>query len=183
MDTTLKEWITRPEIEKMFWISSQTFHAWASKGKFGDPIGTVPTRSGKGRPLFMYSMSRVLSVYELEYMAVAARAVAAGADPSAFPEYVTFAESNAMPTFTEERVQPVVVWMWCDPSTDMWGLYSGELFADAGFDSDIDPYYDGLPRIINLDNIDKSAIPDKPDLWECSDILLCPPFAGISIAL
>lgn len=181
MDATLKEWITRPEIERMFWVSTNTCARWLSEGKFGPPIGEVPNKSGQGRQLNMYSMKKVLEVYELEYIAIAQRAIARGADRTAFPEYLEYIEKNnlRLPTLEvkEEPVQPVVLWMWCDPATDMWGLYSGDLF-DVDFDPDNEPYYDGLPKILNLDNIDKSLIPDKPDLWDEAVSLLCPPFAA-----
>lgn len=180
MDANLKYWITRPEIERLFWISTPTFNSWAAKGKFGDPVGTVPNVSGRGRPKYMYSMRTVMDLYEVEYVSVATRAIAQGASLESFPEYKSFIEAGTLPlppSEGEEIVKPVVIWMWCDPATDMWGLYSSELF-DIDFDSDTEPYYDGLPKILNLDNIDKSLIPDKPDLWDEAVSLLCPPFAA-----
>jgi len=117
----------------MFFISTPTFNSWRAQGKWGDPIGNVPNRSGMGKPLLAYSMEYVLEVYERELPYIAARAISRGVKAEEFENALDKFEFPEVTALKEHRI--------------VWGtVVDGKIeFLEMPEYTDDSPYYDGLP--------------------------------------
>lgn len=131
----MKSWITRPEIQKMFFISSTGFTNRQARGMWGPAVGSVPNESGKGRHMLAYSMKHVLEVYERELPYIAARAIARGVKAEEF--------ENALDTLGYVEVEPEevagtqIIWMIVVEG-------AARVMTPPEYTDD-SPYYDGLP--------------------------------------
>lgn len=169
------DWITQAEIQKFFGgISAPTFYNWKRQGKFGEVVGVMKSPSG-GRGLNCYSRAYIIE----RFMPDALPDTREGHAPAVHP----LLNPHILPATTVEVMVPSYLFYGYDHETQTWSFLPFEIFWDDYTDES--PYYDGLPSGF-FGPAEKSDIPSialNNDLWDDSDLVLCPSFVSGSMVV